>query len=230
MGDSLRLLRRHFGPFIAIALAIVVPVQLVVSGIGLEELTARYRDDTDAARTAVDFVTNILLVTPLVSAGTIYALGAVAAGNRPRVGQSLLAALETFTPLFLAVCIAAIGIALGLLALIVPGIYLAVRWYLTSQAVVIDELREVAALRRSAELVQDNWFRTAGVVLLANLLALAPALLILSPLTAAAAAVDSQAIVLAGNALAQALATPFVALVSTLLYYDLRGRRERAVV
>jgi hypothetical protein len=128
------------------------------------------------------------------------------------------------------VLIALLGVALGLLALIVPGIYLLVRWSLVIQAVVIDELHGVEALRRSASLVQDSWLRTAGVLLLANLIAFVPAFLILTPLSAAAQAADSQAMVLLGQALAQAIATPFVALVVTLLYYDLRVRRGRAVV
>jgi multisubunit Na+/H+ antiporter MnhC subunit len=228
--DSLTLLRRDFGRFFLIGLAIVLPIQLAVGGVGLEGLTSGYREDRDTARAVVDLLMNILLITPLVTAATIYAVGAIAAGNRPHVGHSLQAAFEAFTPLFLAVMLAFIGIGIGLLALVVPGIYVAVRWYLTAQAVVVDELRGVEALRRSAQLVQDNWFRTAGVLLLANLIALVPALLIAPAAAGGAEAADSQAIVLLGDALTQAIGTPYVALVGTLLYYDLRARREKAVV
>ncbi len=44
--DSLRLYARHFGLFLLLAGAVVAPVQLVVSGIGLEELTSAYRRTT----------------------------------------------------------------------------------------------------------------------------------------------------------------------------------------
>ena len=49
--------------------------------------------------------------------------------------------------------------------LIVPGIWLAVRWYFGAQAAVVDGLRPVDALRRSAEVVQTRWWRTFGVLL-----------------------------------------------------------------
>jgi hypothetical protein len=49
--DSLLLYARHFGLLLAIAAAVVAPVQLVVSGIGLEELTSAYRDDRSLVRT-----------------------------------------------------------------------------------------------------------------------------------------------------------------------------------
>ena len=47
--------------------------------------------------------------------------------SAPSAGQALVSGFEAFTPLFFAVLLAAIGIALGFLLLIVPGIYLAVR-------------------------------------------------------------------------------------------------------
>ena len=125
---------------------------------------------------------------------------------------------------------AALGIALGLLALILPGIYLLVRWYFVSQAVVVERLRGVDALRRSGELVQDAWWRTFAIVVLVNVAAAIPGVLILAPLDAAAEAADRQLVSLAGSIAAEILTMPFVALVSTLLFYDLRagGRRCRS--
>jgi len=223
--DSLTLYAGHFGLFLLIAVAVVAPVQLVVSGIGLEELTSAYREDSTLARTAIPTAVSFLVATPLITAATIFALGSLVKGERPQAGRSLQGALDVFAPLFGAVALAAVGIALGLLVFVLPGIYVAVRWYFVTQAVAIDGLRGVHALTRSWDTVQDAFWRSLGILLLANLATAVPGILLLTPLTAAAEAVDREAVLLVGKIAAESLTTPFIALVSTLLYYDLRVRK-----
>ena len=63
-----------------------------------------------------------------------------------------------------------LGVALGLVALIVPGVWLSVRWYFAAQAAVVDGLGPADALRRSAEVVETRWWRTFGVLLAFGLL------------------------------------------------------------
>jgi hypothetical protein len=164
-------------------------------------------------------------MTPIITAICIYALHSIAAGTRPSPGQVFVAGFEAFTPLFGAVVLAALGIAIGFLALILPGVYLAVRWYFVPQAVVIEGARGPAALRRSAQIVEGSWWRTLALVLLANIAVAIPALALLAPFTAIAASTDEAVWALVGTILATSLTTPFVALFSTLLYYDLLARR-----
>ena len=110
--------------------------------------------------------------------------------------------------------------------LIIPGIYVAVRWYFVAQSVVIDGARSTEALRGSWRLTNGYWFRTLGVIVLANIAAFLPASIVLLPLQALAESADRQAIALAGMILTNALTAPFVALVSTLLFFDIRARRS----
>lgn len=224
--DGLDVYARNLLAFLAMAAAIVVPVELVVSGIGMEQITAPYDESTSAVETIIPTIVTFFVTTPLLMATTIHALEPIARGERPHAGRALQAGLDDFAPLLLAVLMAALGIALGLLALILPGIYLLVRWYFVSQAVVVERLRGVDALRRSAELVQDAWWRTFAIVVLVNVAAAIPGVLILAPLDAAADAADRQLVSLAGSIAAEILTMPFVALVSTLLFYDLRARRQ----
>ena len=223
--DSLLLYARHFGLLLAIAAAVVAPVQLVVSGIGLEELTSAYRDDRSLVRTGIPTLVSFLVATPLITAAIAFALGSPATGEQPHAGRSLQAALDVFAPLFAAVVLAAAGIALGLVAFVVPGIYLVVRWSFVTQTVAIEGARGAEALSRSWDLVQDVFWRTFAIVLLANLATTVPGILILTPLTAAAEAANREAVLLAGEIVAESLTTPFIALVSTLLYYDLLTRK-----
>ncbi len=226
LGDGLSTFARNLATFLAIAAAIVVPVELVVSGIGLEQITAPYDDSTSAAETVIPTILTFFVTTPLLMASTIHALIPISRGERPHAGRALQGGFDAFAPLLLAILIAAVGIALGLLALILPGIYLLVRWYFVPQAVVVEGLRGVDALRRSSELVQGSWWRTFGIVVLLNVLAAIPGVLILAPLEAVAEAADRELVSLAGSIAAETLTMPFVALVSTLLFYDLRVRRQ----
>jgi len=170
-------------------------------------------------------VVGFLVVTPIITAISIYALQSIADGQRPSAGQVFVAGFEAFTPLFGAVLLAAIGIALGFVALFLPGVYLLIRWYFVPQAVVIEGARGPAALSRSSEIVQGSWWRTLGLVVLANVAVAIPALLLLAPFNAIAASTDQAVWALIGTILATSVTTPFVALYSTFLYYDLLTRR-----
>ena len=227
-GDSLSVLFRHAPVFIALSAAVTVPVHLVVEGIGLEAFTAGYDDTLAPAETAVPTVVSFLVVSPLITAICIHALRSVATGGRPSARQSLLSGFEAFTPLFFAVLLAAVGIAVGLLALIIPGVYLAVRWFFVPQEVVVEGARGPGALARSGQVVRGFWWRTFGLVIVANLAATIPALLFAAPFNAIAASTDRAVWAMVGTICAGTITTPFVALFSTFLWYDLRARRAAA--
>ena len=226
--DSLDVLLRHAGVFIALSAAVVIPVHVAVEGIGLEMLTGPYDDSPELAEAAVPTVVGFLVVSPIITAICIHALRSVAGGERIGAGQAFVSGFEAFTPLFFAVALAAIGIAAGFLLLVVPGIYVAVRWFFVPQAVVIERARGPQALVHSGEVTQGFWWRTFGLVILVNLAAALPALLLTAPFTAVAASTDDAVWSLAGTIAAECVTAPFVALFSTLLYYDLRVRRRGA--
>lgn len=226
--DSLGVYFRHLWLFIALSAAVVIPVEVIVEGIGMEMLTSEYDSSPSLAEAAVPTVVQFLVISPIVTAICIYALGAISGGERPRAGQVLVAGFEAFTPLFAAVLLAAIGIAVGLLALIVPGVFLAVRWYFVPQAVVIEGARGANALRRSGDLVQGVWWRTFGLVLLVNVAVTIPGLVLLYPFNEIARSTDDAVWEMVGTAVTTSVTAPFVALFATLLYYDLAARRAPA--
>jgi hypothetical protein len=127
------------------------------------------------------------------------------------------------------VLIAAAGIAVGLAALVLPGLYLLVRWLFVAQCVVIEDKRGFDALARSGQLIRDNWLRSFKIVLVTQLIAAIPAILVSVPLAAAAESADRELPRLAGDMLVDVVTVPFVAIVTTLLYYDLRARRDHAL-
>jgi Uncharacterised protein family (UPF0259) len=227
--DGLGVYLRHGWTFLSLAAAIVVPAELIVSGIGLRQLSSPYEDSESAVEVAIPSIVSFLVVAPLVTATCIYALHAVAEGRKPSAWRAITAGLEAFAPIFFAIVLAAVGIALGLAVLIVPGVYLAVRWFFVPQAVVIENARGPEALRKSGALVTGSWWRTFGIVLAANLAAAVPGLILLVPFEALAQETDRELFSLIAATLTETVTGPFVALVSTLLYYDLSARRQRVV-
>jgi hypothetical protein len=224
--DAFNSYARNFGAFVAIGAAVVVPVELVVSGIGLGQLSGGYQRTATEAAVGVLLAENYLLIGPLITAMVIHGLLAVADGRRPKPGQAITSGLEAFRPIFVAVLIGAAGAILGFIILILPGIWLAVRWYFAPQAVVVDGRRSMGALERSAELVTGSWWRVFGVIVFATVAAGVPGAVIEIPFTAWASSADSSAISLVGQIVASALTLPFEALMLSLLYFDLLARRS----
>ncbi|HET9848476.1 MAG TPA: hypothetical protein VFR68_07985 [Candidatus Dormibacteraeota bacterium] len=123
---------------------------------------------------------------------------------------------------------------LCLLSLFIPplGIWLFVRWMLAPAAVAAEPIGANAAVRRSAALVKSSWWRCfltiATVLILTSLVAMilglsvgvAAVFIPNLPLDIGVMVVGSAA-VLAGS-----LAIPLVPIAFTLLYVDLRVRKE----
>jgi hypothetical protein len=227
--DSLTVYLRHFWTFLALGAIVVVPAELIVGGIGLEQFSAGYDGTPSVAEAAIPAVVSYLVVGPLVTAICIHALRSVAAGGSPGAREAIVKGFESFTPIFFAVVLAALGILLGAI-LIVPGVYLFVRWYFVPQAVVLERTQGPGALRASGRLVAGSWWRTFGLVVLVNVAVVLIALLLGSPFTAAASGADRAVWALVGQIVAGTVTQPFGALYSTLLYYDLRERRRAGYV
>jgi hypothetical protein len=116
-------------------------------------------------------------------------------------------------------------VAIGLILVIIPGIYLGVRYVCVPVALVVERQGIGAAFSRSGQLVSGNWWRVFGIGVLVVLL-----LLIAGGVLGA----------VLGLALGQRLATfvgvivnlilyPFVYSALVLVYYDLRLRHEGGV-
>jgi hypothetical protein len=119
---------------------------------------------------------------------------------------------------------AGLGIALGLFALIIPGIILALRWSVVAQAAAVEREGWLPALKRSGELTRGNYWRILGLLLITGLLS--------GGVTLAASAVPlgstSGAASVALGIIARTLTASFTALMLALLYFDLRARKAAA--
>jgi hypothetical protein len=123
-------------------------------------------------------------------------------------------------PLILVGFVAGLGIAVGLLLLIVPGLFLLTIWAVFAPVIVVER-RGLDALSRSADLTKGNRWQVFAVILLAFFIGLV--------ITAVAAAISGigGAII---QLLLQAATAPLTALLAAVLYFKLAGRDTAAAV
>jgi hypothetical protein len=229
LDDAFALYRSYARTLLTIAVAVVVPVDLVVFGIGLGQLTSGYDRTPPNGVGLLQIFVSLLITTPLITAMVLRVVLDVAAGQPVSTTRAISSGLELFTPLLVGIGLAVAGIALGFVALVIPGVYVAVLWAFVAQAVVVDGRRGPQALARSAELVRGHWWWVLGVVLVTNLVAGLLGLLISVPARELAKSADSEAIVLVGTMLVQVFTLSLLALTNTLLYFTLRGGQDASV-
>lgn len=168
------------------------------------------------------FLAGVLLAALILgcSFGAAGALSAGGARGRNAVGVVLLAALLVFG------LILVLGLAL---------LFFVIRFLLTTQAIVLEGQGPIDGLRRSWRLVGGSFWRTLGVVLLMGVLtylvSAMPASIASFALTLSGGSpldnlVRNQAITALLAQIGLIIALPLQLSVYTLLYYDLRVRKE----
>lgn len=227
LGGAFSLYRTHFGVFAAIAFAVVVPVDLLIYGVAGEWLWSDPGSDASlpVGAAVAALLSPWLITTPLITAGHVHAVMDLGEGRPAAAGTALAAAARRLTPVALAVVLASLGATLGLVALIVPGVYLWARWFLAAQAVVAERLGPIEGLGRSAELVRGQWWRIFGIALVITLLAVIVAALLVIPLQLTGIG----PLMLVSQIVGDAITLSFAALAGTLLFFDAKARKRAAL-
>jgi hypothetical protein len=222
---TLQVFGRHADVLLTLALVLVAPVTLVVDGIWGGALANGADARPSLAAQAVSAAASVFFVLPLVTASNALVVRDLGGGSAPGdLRRVLSAGLRTFPRVLGAVLLYAIAVLAGCVLLIVPGIWIAIRCYFAVQAAALEGDPPAAAMRRSAELVQGQWWRIFGYLLGTALLFGVAG----SFATTAFAASGSGALFVAGTAVVESIVVSLTAIFATLLYYDLRVRRDRA--
>lgn len=126
--------------------------------------------------------------------------------------------------------LAAIGITVGLLLLIVPGLVLATWWAVVVPAIVLEGRGVLEAFGRSRELVRGNGWNVFGLIVLTFLVLLGAGIVVGLLLALALSPLPEWLEQYVSDVVANTLFAPFVALAFTLAYYRLREAREAPAV
>jgi hypothetical protein len=167
-----------------------------------------------------------LLGLGLVMAAATCALVEIDADRPVSAWTAYRLALRRIRPLLGAIALfVVVWVVLTSTVFLIPvAIWLAIRWCLVAPVVELEDLRPLPSLRRSAELVRRRWIRTGSLVGVSAALALLAGPLLGAILIFATEAPFALLNLFAG--IVYALAMPFVALVTSFVYFDARARLE----
>lgn len=180
---------------------------------------------------AVGIVSSLvsILLWMITQGALVRATVAFSEGRKASLGESVVAGLQVAVPLFLMGLLSGIGIALGAMLLIVPGMLLYVLWSVAAPSLVEERLGPVEALERSRELTSGaRWpiFGLLLILLVAYLLVSVGFALIglKSPAFGAPPALGSADIAM--NLISSTVTPAVVGVVHTSLYVELREWKD----
>ncbi len=137
--------------------------------------------------------------------------GQLFARVRPKLGTLIVAGL-----------LAAIGIVLGFILLVVPGLYLLTRWSLIAPALIVEDLAAGQSFSRSHELVRGHGWQVFGLLIVLFIINVVVGGLIVGVIGGAAGGALGSWI---GSAIVNTLITPLIGIATTLVYFHLAGDR-----
>ena len=209
IGEAWQLYKAHWRHLLPIALVVYVTVAII-----------------GALLTLVLTWLGALIGALISLVGLFWVQGALStAAEDVRDGRADLSLGETFDrvrpqlgAIVVAGLLAGIGIAIGLVLLIVPGLVLLTWWVVIIPVVTLERASAGAAFGRSRELVSGYGWNVFGVIVLTILLLLGFEIVLSIVLSPVAGWLRT----FVSNVVSGTLTTPFVALVWTLLYLRLR--------
>ena len=244
---SLKVYRRNFAAFIGIVAVIVIPLAILTTLISLSLIpdgavvidgVLRFPLDAESELDAYNIFVWIAVVVgilaSLLAAGVgVRAVADAYLGKKPSIKGSFAYVgrrLHSLTWLSLLVMI---SVVLGALALLIPGIYLGIAFIAAVPVLVIEGIKGTKAMSRSYQLTQGRWWASfgvflVGVLLLPFIIGFAVGFLLGLGLAGQDFTDPTTYEVVSSviNVIGSLIGTPIQVVVITVLYFDLRVRKE----
>jgi hypothetical protein len=106
-----------------------------------------------------------VVLAMLTQGALVRATTAYSEGLKASFGESAMAGLAAAPPLFLLGLLSALGIGLGFVLLLVPGVILYIMWSVAAPALVEERLGPIQALGRSRDLTRGARWKILGLTL-----------------------------------------------------------------
>jgi hypothetical protein len=240
---SFKIVRQSFGTLAGCVLVVALPLNIINTLITSSTSDDAFNLDDTGSTTGSNISTGTelagflltttlaLVLTTLAAAACFRAVSGVYLGERPTVGGSLSFAASRVLPLIVLSFLYFFGLIPAYLALLAPGVWLTVAWSVSFPALLSEGIGPIAALGRSFRLVKGRWWPTFGALLVMYLLVIVISGILGALLGATLiAAVDSEVVAAVFytivNTLSSLITLPLMAAVLTVMYFDLRVRKE----
>jgi hypothetical protein len=223
-GEILRaavsLYRRYPLLFGILALGVIVPYDLLVTAITGSGPLVTNSHESAGTVLLIDLL-NFALIGPFISALHMHAVILISEHETPQLGAVALRGLQVLPVVMAADIVAGLGIALGLVLLIIPGILLSLRWSVVAQTAAVEREGWLPALRRSGVLTANQYWHILWLLLLTGSFSLL--------MGAASQALQGSSYTSPGSIVVgivfHTITASFTALTLSVLYLDLRARQ-----
>jgi hypothetical protein len=216
LDETWTLFTRFFLRFFAIALVVFVIVNLLF---GLVDAAISSDNAGAALVVAVLALVTVVIGMTWLQGAFVYAVQDARDGSfDSSMGEVFSRVSPAIAPLIGASLLAGLGIAVGLLLLVIPGLVLLTIWAVIAPVIVVEKRHALDSFGRSRELVRGHGWTVFGIVVITALLSgVASALL-----QAAFSFLPRFLEIVIGNTIAQAAVAPFSAIAIAITYFRLR--------
>jgi len=170
-----------------------------------------------------------LVVTPLVGAAITQVVAASYLGETLTAGEAIkTTGRRVWALLGATICVHLLE-GVGTLFCILPGLAAMAFFVCTTPAVIIEGLGPIKGMRRSAALVRPRFWPVLGIAVVSGLMASVLTSILGGPFTIVGELIGLRwgfILVALGSILPALVASPFVSIVATLVYFDGRIRQE----
>ena len=241
---AIKIYLRNAWTLFRLVLVVVAPVQVVSALIQASAASNGSGIYTTGDSTTISSHDFALYVTAIVAAALLGVVANTVAtgscfkavadaylGEQPTWRSSLRFALARIHSILWITILGGIVTVIGFVFCIIPGLYLWIAFAVAVPVLLTEGVKGSKALGRSRQLVKGRWWGTFGVVLLGTILAgiVSAAIGGLARLAGGSADANSVAGFLVNTVsgtLGSMISTPFTAAFVTVLYFDLRVRKE----
>ena len=227
---AIDLYRRHAFAFVMIAAAVALPIE-AVGALFATMLHAGSGRVFAGHWFGASFFS--LFATLVAAVVCMRGIGQAYLGGRPEWRSSVAAAVRRPGSVLVLAAIVAIGISVGLMLLLLPGLYLLAAWSLAAPLLVFERRTTEDSLRMSRQLVHDRFWPVLGAVVAGWIVIAIVHAIIGVPLAALALlpGADLEPVyfvrTFVTNGIGTIVAAPFAAILMAVLYFDVAVRRGR---
>ncbi len=107
-----------------------------------------------------------ILAIPAVLGGYVESMIRMARGEKVGIGDFFKTGFNRFGTLLGTTILSFLGIVIGLICLIIPGIYLMIRWYFLYQVIVDRDASVLESFKQSADMVTGQFWTILTLVIL----------------------------------------------------------------